>query len=115
MGKGLTSRRSRGALYGGVSLLTLSSGAFAATTLPDIDIGGEQAAAAVPSSEQAERNPANAASNFGYGGGPLIDATLSPAPNPVSSVTPEGIRILGGPAQASSYKGSSQNLPEILR
>ncbi len=133
MSKGLVTRRLCGSLYGGVSLLSLlcaGAGAVAEPLLPAIEIGGQQAPdaantpsqpvesagagtsggaparspTAAPSSGQVEQNPANAQSNFGYGGGPLIDATLSPAPNPVSSVTPEGIRILGGPAQASSYK-----------
>ncbi|KAF2989072.1 TonB-dependent receptor (plasmid) [Methylocystis sp. MJC1] len=37
-------------------------------------------------------------------GDPLFTAVRSRAPNPMSSVGREGIRLLGGPAQASSYK-----------
>lgn len=132
MSKSVMTRRARVSLLGGVSLLTLlCSGAVAQEKppLPAIDIGGQQASdaantpsqagertgagtsggaptnssAAAPAPDQVEQKSA-AQANFGYGGGPLIEATLSPAPNPVSSVTPEGIRILGGPAQASSYK-----------
>ena len=75
-------------------------GAVAEPLLPAIEIGGQQAPdaantpsqpvesagagisggaparspTAAPSSGQVEQNPANAQSNFGYGGGPLIDA-----------------------------------------
>ena len=76
--------------------------------LPIFDVGRNSPSSILPSSSAPPSSPALPSSAappaFGYSGGGLFDPAGNPAPNPVTSATPEGIRILGGPAQASSYK-----------
>ena len=74
--------------------------------LPIFDVGRNSPSSILPSSSAPPSSPALTSSAappaFGYSGGGLFDPAGNPAPNPVTSATPEGIRILGGPAQASS-------------
>ncbi|QGM46214.1 TonB-dependent receptor [Methylocystis heyeri] len=98
-------RSMRAALLAGASTmvwLKCLGAVWAQESLPDILIGSPQQSAAPAG--QADAPAGQSGADFSYSGGPLIDPAQSPEPNPVSSVTPEGIRILGGPAQASSYK-----------
>lgn len=98
-------RLMRAALLGGASAvvwLKCVESVSAQEILPDILIGSPEPSAAPAGQGNAPAEQSGA--NFSYSGGPLINPAQNPEPNPVSSVTPEGIRILGGPAQASSYK-----------
>lgn len=95
----------------GVSACILAAGdascALAQQVLPTIDIDGSRRADSVG------RGPAGAQSGQNNSGDVLIDAAADPAPNPKSTVTQQGIKILGGPAQASSYKPLDL-LPSVL-
>jgi iron complex outermembrane receptor protein len=88
-------------LYSSVSLLSLvwlNASAIAQESLPSIDIGAPDVASPEPA--KVSDSPFQTA----HPGDVLSDAATDNAPNPKSSVTRQGIQILGGPAQASSYK-----------
>ncbi len=102
------SARLRLTVYGGVSLLSLmcvNSSGLAQETLPVINIG-EEIAANINRRRASDATPAEAKPTPGEAipGDVLIDPASDKAANPKSTITMEGIRILGGPAQASSYK-----------
>lgn len=100
-----------------VSMIALSPTAMAQHTLPPIDINNHSAGKPKPRAGDASQSASsqNGERVLSLGdqasitrtdrpGDPLFTAVRSNAPNPMSSVGREGIRLLGGPAQASSYK-----------
>jgi iron complex outermembrane receptor protein len=94
----------------GVSILALLGAAFPAhgqEALPAIDIGGERA----PRAERAKGSDDRFRS--ARPGDALSDPATDNAPTPKSSVTRAGIQILGGPAQASTYKALDL-LPSVI-
>jgi iron complex outermembrane receptor protein len=90
-----------------LALLCVASPALGVEALPTIDIGSESA----PRTDRAKASddPFRSARP----GDALSDPATDDAPTPKSSVTRAGIQILGGPAQASSYKALDL-LPSVI-
>ncbi|WP_198022893.1 TonB-dependent receptor [Methylosinus sp. LW3] len=101
MNRGMLARPLTPSWLYGVSLLALAASAVPAKSeeaLPPIEIGAD----AAPRSDRAKA--ADAPFRAARPGDALSGPAADNAPTPKSSVTMEGIKILGGPAQASSYK-----------
>ena len=90
-----------------LALLCVASPALGVEALPTIDIGAESA----PRTDRAKASddPFRSA----HPGDALSDPATDNAPTPKSSVTRAGIQILGGPAQASTYKALDL-LPSVI-